>query len=584
MTQPRAVELRGLGAAPGSHLGPAVLVQKAGLASTGRRIRPEEAPAEVERLRAALARAEEELAALEAETRQRLGEEKAGILGAQRMMLQDPALVEAMVRRITEEHLGAEAACLKACEEQAAVLAALDDPYLAERAADVRDVGRRVVRCLTGAAESGLPKGLPPGAVLVAEDLLPSETASLDVQKVGAIVLERGGRTSHTVLIARALGIPVVVGAAGITGVVADGELLLVDGDQGTVVVAPEPERVQAYQAARAEAERERERLLALRDLPGATRDGHRVQVAANIGEPGEVAGVLAAGAEGIGLFRTEFLFLHREAMPTEEEQFEAYRTVLEAVKPRPVIIRTLDIGGDKPLPYLDLPKEENPFLGVRAIRLCFREPELFRRQLRALLRASPYGNLWIMFPMISCLEELRRAKAELAAVREELVAAGVAVADRIPVGIMIETPAAAMAADLLARECDFFSIGTNDLVQYTMAADRGNPALGELADPFHPAVLRLIARTIEEGHRHGIPVGMCGDMAGQPLAIPLLVGMGIDELSMPAPAVLRAKDLIRRADRATFVALWERVRGLATAREVRSCLEEALAELKSEQ
>ncbi len=566
--------LSGVPVSPGLSIGTAVLVETVDVDQSGRAISAAEAEQEIARFDGAVTAATLELQQLQEDLVSKVGKDEAAIFEAQSMMVQDPGLREAAENHIRSELVSAEKAAVLACEEQAKILEGIDDPYLAARAADLRDIGKRLVKILSGAHAKGMPKDLPNDAIIVASDLAPSDTASLNVDKVVAMVLDKGGRTSHTAILARSLGIPAVVGTGEATSLVHDGDLVAVDGEAGQVTVNPgEQELLKLRGLARAFGE-EKERLALLKELPAVTLDGKKVELAANIGNVGDADVALRAGAEAVGLFRTEFLFIDRDTMPSEEEQFQAYSKVLAAFNPRPVVIRTLDIGGDKWIPYLDLSKEDNPFLGLRAIRLCLDRRDIFRAQLRALLRASVYGNLRIMFPMISNLGELREAKAELEKARAELAAEGVKISGDIQVGIMVEIPAAAVDADLLAPECDFFSIGTNDLVQYTMACDRGNPKVAYLSEPFTPGVLRLIRRTIDEGHKQGIWVGMCGEMAGMPEAIPLLLAMGLDEFSMSAGAVPRAKEIVRHLDAGALEAVWDHVKNIGTSDEIKRYLE----------
>jgi len=574
-----AVLLRGVAASSGLALGKAVLMQSIDVEKAGRSISAAEVETEIERYKNAVRSASEELCQLQKDVESKMGKEEAAIFEAQRLMLLDPGLDEAILTKIREKLVSAEKACLEACEEQAKVLEAIEDQYLAARALDLRDIGKRLVRCLLGIKGRGIPRNLKENSVIVADDLAPSDTVSLDTTKVSGIVLDKGGRTSHTAILARSLGIPAVVGTSKATRIIHTGDLVAVDGEKGEVSVNPDEEELIKLKEKTREFLREKKRLAAIRDLPSVTRDGKKIELAANIGRIGDARLVKQVGAEGVGLFRTEFLFIDRESMPSEEEQFQAYKKVLSELRPFPVVVRTLDVGGDKNIPYLELPREDNPFLGLRAIRLCLKERKILRTQLRALLRASIYGNLRIMFPMISNIRELREAKSEFERVKTELVKSGIPVPDDIQVGIMVEIPSAAINADTLAPECDFFSIGTNDLVQYTMACDRGNPAVGYLSDPFYPSVLRLIYRTINEGHKRGVWVGMCGEMAGMPLAIPLLIGMGIDELSMAPGSVPKAKEIIRNLDSRSLRGVWDKVKDLGTADEVKDYLTTFLAD-----
>lgn len=573
-TTGETVELSGIAASPGFAIGKAVLVKTIDIEGAGRRIDSSEVDAEIKRFLDARDAASKELVALQEDVETKVGKEQAEIFGAQKLMLEDPGLEEAIVSAIREDLVSAEKAALASCESQAKMLQEIDDPYLAARALDLHDIGRRLVRTLLGVKDCGVPTNIPDNTVLIADDLAPSDTVSLDASKVSAIVLNKGGRTSHTAILARALGIPSVVGTGVATESIAQDDTVAVDGETGDVVVNPNPERLAEFQEKVKSFLDEKRRLEQLRDKEAVTLGGHRVELAANIGGAAEVDLVKNAGADGVGLFRTEFLFIDRETMPTEEEQFAVYKEVLAGLSPRPIVIRTLDAGGDKYIPYLNIPEEDNPFLGLRAIRLCLARKDIFKTQLRALLRASIYGNLRIMFPMVANLEELRSAKAVYEEVRRELQEEGVQVSDSIQVGIMIEVPSAAIAADVLAPECDFFSIGTNDLVQYTMACDRGNAAVSYLSDPFYPAVLRLIKRTIDEGHKHGIWVGMCGEMAGMPPAVPLLVSMGLDELSMAAGSVPRAKEIVRGLTDEDLKTVWDKVSRMSTRDEIKTYLE----------
>lgn len=550
---------RGVGAAAGAALGPALVYQPAAAGAPGPAAgTPEQ---ELARWRAAVAAVAADLEALMAGADARAH----AILTAHRLMLDDPDL-HGLVEAALAGGQPAAAAVAAATEQFAAMLAELADPYLRERAADVRDVGRRLQAALAGRA-AGLRLERP--CVVVARDLAPTDTIGLDRRLLLGIVTEQGGPTSHTCILARSWGIPAVVAAPGVLQHAADGMTVALDGETGEVVLDPAPETAAAY-ARRMEAARARAAAAdAGAGLPAETPDGRRIELAANAGAPAEVAAAVARGAEAIGLLRSEFLFMGRPAAPDEEEQHQAYAAALEAAAGRRVIIRTLDIGGDKEVPYLALPPEQNPFLGCRALRLCFRRPDLLRTQLRALLRAGSGGRLAIMFPMVGSLADLRRAKAALAEARESLTAEGIPQAAAPEVGIMIEVPAAALIAPHLAREADFFSIGTNDLVQYTLAVDRGNPELAPLYQPYHPAVLHLIERVVAAAHAAGKWVGVCGEMAADPAGALLLLGLGVDELSVPPPALPAIRRLVRSTPFAEAGAVAQQALARGTPEEV---------------
>ena len=445
--------------------------------------------------------------------------------------------------------MSAEAALADARERFAEQFAAMDDPYMRLRAADVRDISERILAILTGAAQGGFESDTP--VILAADDLSPSETIQLDKGKILAIVTEGGAEVSHTAILARAMGIPAVVGAGGCLRAAYAGHETLVDGEDGTVVLDPDAETRARLTEKRAEQLRERERLDRLRDGASVTRDGRRVRICCNAGDPGDVAAALANGGEGIGLFRSEFLYLGREAFPSEEEQFEAYRKALCAMGDREVVIRTLDIGADKQLGYFALPREENPAMGNRGLRVCLNRPDIFRTQLRALYRASAFGRLGILLPMVASVWEVREAKEFCGQVRRELAAEGAAFADDVPIGVMIETPAAALLSDRLAKEADFFSCGTNDLAQYTLACDRQNGNLGRFFDPRHIAVLRLLKLVVDNAHRNGVRVGICGELGADPQMTETLLAIGFDELSVPPDSVLPLRQRVREADAA---------------------------------
>ena len=561
--------LAGVPASPGIAIGPAYQYRATLPEVVAHTI--DDPEAEWARLQSAIAATKEDLEQLQAKASQRVGPQEAAIFEAHELILGDPDLQESAKNRIFTDRLNSEAAWQEAIEGVVADYRSLEDEYQRGRAADVQDVGQRVLSHLLGVLRPRLELDQP--SILLAKDLTPSDTAQLDPAEVLGICTELGGATSHSAILARALGIPAVVGLNVPLGEAPNGRTIALDGSTGQVWLQPDPARLEELTARRAEWLREREASKAAAHQPAVTRDGAAIEVAANIGGPHDAEVALSFGAEGVGLFRTEFLFMERESAPTEEEQLSAYQRAAEAMGQRPLVIRTLDVGGDKPLPYIDLGEEANPFLGQRGIRFCLNHPELFKTQLRAILRASPGHNLKLMFPMIGTLAELRAAKALLAGVRDELQAAGEPFDPEMEVGIMIEVPSAAAVADLLAPEADFFSVGSNDLTQYVMAADRGNSQVAGLADALQPAVLRLIRQAVEAAHAAGIWAGLCGELAGNAQAAPLLVGLGLDELSMSAPNIPPVKAAIRAIMMEEAKRLAEKALALESADEVRELL-----------
>lgn len=569
--------IHGIGVSEGIRIGKAFLYMPA---------KPEQqqaAPAgdaahELSRLRAAKEQALGELDELIGKTLQTLGEEKAGILKGQKSFLNDPTFYPAMEQQISQTGCSAEQAVDAVVQRIAAVFEAMPTEYLRERAADVRDVGKRLLARLAGGTGSNL-SDIEEEVILVADDLTPSDTVQLDKRFILGFVTRTGGKTSHTAILANSLGIPAILGSGDGIGGIQNGDLLIMDGGAGICVVSPDEATLQQYRGRMERENEERRKLAAFAGIPAKTRDGFRVELAANIGTPAEAQGLLEKGAEAVGLYRTEFLFMSREQMPDEETQYAAYKKAAEAMQGKPVVIRTLDIGGDKELPYLELPKEMNPFLGYRAIRLCLDRKELLVTQLRAILRASVHGKLKIMFPMISGIGEWRQAKGILDEVRRQLTDEGIRFDPGLETGIMIEIPSAALLAPRFAKEVDFFSIGTNDLVQYTVAVDRMNEKVAYLYDYFHPAVIRLLKIVIDASHEHGKWTGMCGSMAGDPLAAPLLLGLGLDEWSMSAASLQKVKRIISQMDRESCTRLAERVLDMDTPEEVRQALQAFAAE-----
>jgi phosphotransferase system enzyme I (PtsI) len=503
---------------------------------------------EISNLNASLEASKEQLAKIRDKAEKEIGADKAAVFNSHIMILEDPELSSAIIDKIQNDKDNAVKATSEIIDMYVGIFGSMDDEYMRERASDIKDVGNRVLANLTNSSTGGVDD-LEENSIVVAHDLTPSDTAQLDKSKVVAFLTNIGGRTSHSAIMARTLEIPAIVGLNDITTSVVNGDKVIVDGSEGLVIINPNEATIEEYQAKQAEFEKEKERLKSLINVKTITKAGKRIEVCGNIGKAEDVNQVLENGGEGIGLFRTEFLYMDRNEMPTEEEQFNSYKYVAEKMGEKPVVIRTLDIGGDKVLPYLPLPEEMNPFLGYRAIRLCLDKKEIFKIQLRALLRASAYGNIKIMFPMIASLSEFLAAKEVLQECMEELRSEGKDFNENLEVGMMVEIPSAAVCADELAKYVDFFSIGTNDLIQYTLAADRMNEKVSYLYDPMHPAVLRLIKMTIDGAHSQGKWCGMCGEAAGDETVIPTLVQYGLDEFSMSASSILRAKELIMNQD-----------------------------------
>ncbi|QQM97490.1 phosphoenolpyruvate--protein phosphotransferase [Staphylococcus pseudintermedius] len=524
--------------------------------------------AEVQKFNEALNNSKIELTKIRNHAEEQLGADKAAIFDAHLLVLDDPELIQPIEEKIKNESASAPQALTEVTQNFITIFESMDNEYMKERVADIRDVAKRVLAHILG-VELPNPSIIDESVIIVAHDLTPSDTAQLNKQYVQGFVTNIGGRTSHSAIMSRSLEIPAVVGTKSISESVQQGDMVIVDGLTGDVIVNPSDDEIKAYQHKRESFFADREALKQLRDEPSKTLDGHEVELATNIGTPNDLEGVHNNGAEGIGLYRTEFLYMGRDNMPTEDEQFEAYKKVLESMEGKRVVVRTLDIGGDKELPYLNLPEEMNPFLGYRAIRLCLDQPEIFRPQLRALLRASAYGKLNIMFPMVATIQEFRDAKALLLEEKENLKQEGVEVSDDIELGIMVEIPATAALADVFAKEVDFFSIGTNDLIQYTMVADRMSERVSYLYQPYNPSILRLIKQVIDASHQEGKWTGMCGEMAGDETAIPLLIGLGLDEFSMSATSILKARRQIKDLSRTEMVQLADRALNCATVDEV---------------
>lgn len=564
------VKIQGIAASSGIAIAKAYKLEHPNLDAHKKQI--DDPNAEITRLNEALEKSKEDLERIKQHALQELGKDKAEIFSAHLLVLSDPELVDAITNKITNEKVNSEYALHDVSQMFITMFEQMDNEYMQERAADIRDVTKRALAHLLGVTIPN-PSMLTEEVIIVAEDLTPSDTAQLNKQYVKGFTTNIGGRTSHSAIMARSMELPAVVGTKTITSQVSEGTLLIVDGMDGQVIINPSDEVIKQYEEKKQSFENQKAEWAKLKNEKTVTADGIHVELAANIGTPHDVEGVLNNGGEGVGLYRTEFLFMGRGEMPSEEEQFEAYKLVLEKMGDKPVVVRTLDIGGDKELPYLNLPEEMNPFLGYRAIRLCLDQQDIFRTQLRALLKASTFGNLKIMFPMIATLDEFREAKTILLNEKEALVNNGQKVNDKIEIGIMVEIPATAVIAEQFAKEVDFFSIGTNDLIQYTMAADRMNETISYLYQPYNPAILRLIKMVIDAAHNNKKWVGMCGEMAGDPIAIPLLLGLGLDEFSMSATSILPARTQISQLTVKETKDLAATALSMSTAEEVKDLI-----------
>ncbi|MBE5663283.1 phosphoenolpyruvate--protein phosphotransferase [Staphylococcus sp. 30400_3112M30941] len=523
---------------------------------------------EVAKFNSAIEASKVELTKIRNNAEVQLGADKAAIFDAHLLVLDDPELIQPIQDKIKNENANAATALTDVTTQFVTIFESMDNEYMKERAADIRDVSKRVLSHILG-VELPNPSMIDESVVIVGNDLTPSDTAQLNKEFVQGFATNIGGRTSHSAIMSRSLEIPAIVGTKSITQEVKQGDMIIVDGLNGDVIINPTEDELIAYQDKRERYFADKKELQKLRDADTVTVDGVHAELAANIGTPNDLPGVIENGAQGIGLYRTEFLYMGRDQMPTEEEQFEAYKEVLEAMDGKRVVVRTLDIGGDKELSYLNLPEEMNPFLGYRAIRLCLAQQDIFRPQLRALLRASVYGKLNIMFPMVATINEFREAKAILLEEKENLKNEGYDVSDDIELGIMVEIPATAALADVFAKEVDFFSIGTNDLIQYTLAADRMSERVSYLYQPYNPSILRLVKQVIEASHKEGKWTGMCGEMAGDETAIPLLLGLGLDEFSMSATSILKARRQINGLSKNEMTELANRAVDCATQEEV---------------
>lgn len=570
--------ISGILASPGIVFGKALVLKEEQIVLDKRKISDDEVESEVARFYKGREAAAAQLTAIKEKARQTLGEEKEAIFEGHLMILEDEELEEEIVSYLKEHKVTADVAASVVIDQQVAMLSDIDDEYLKERAGDIRDIGNRLLKNILGMNIIDLGE-ISEKSILVAYDLTPSETAQLNLDNVLGFITDIGGRTSHTSIMARSLELPAIVGTNDVTSRVNTGDYVVLDAINNAVYVNPTEEEIARLRALEQKYKEEKAELIKLKDLPAVTLDGRQVDVCANIGTIRDIDGAERNGAEGIGLYRTEFLFMDRDQLPSEEEQFQAYKAVVEAMKNRLVILRTMDIGGDKDLPYMNLPKEMNPFLGWRAIRIALDRREILNAQLRAVLRASAFGKLAVMFPMIISVEEVRELKAVLETLKQQLREEGKAFDENIQVGVMVETPSAAVNAKFLAKEVDFFSIGTNDLTQYTLAVDRGNELISHLYNPLTPSVLSLIKQVIDASHAEGKWTGMCGELAGDEKATILLLGMGLDEFSMSAISVPKIKKLIRNVNYQDAQDLAKEVLQQPTAEDIEQLIANFLAE-----
>lgn len=570
---------KGINASPGIAIARAIVYVKQELTVVQQSI--DDVQAELDRFNAAVAKSKDQLNTLKEKTASEMSEEEAAIFDAHSMFLEDPEFVGAITQAVENDKINAEAATKAVVDQFYAMFDAMDDPYFKGRAADIQDVGDRLLRNLMDIEIMDISH-LDEDAVIVAEDLAPSDTATMDKVHVKGFATDIGSRTSHTAIMARSLEIPAILGLQDITKTAKTGEIIIVDGSTGEAIVDPTDEELAEYKEKQKAFEAYMAELAELKDQDAETTDGHKVKVVANIGSPKDVEGVVRNGGKGVGLYRSEFLYMNSDEMPTEDKQFAAYKTVIEQFKDgEGVIIRTLDIGGDKKLPYLPLEEEMNPFLGLRAIRLCLSKPDMFKTQLRAILRASAFGKTRVMFPMIGNVGEVRQAKAILKECMQELDAEGIDYDHDLETGIMVEIPSAAITADIIADEVDFFSIGTNDLCQYTLAVDRMNQNVSYLYDPLHPAILRLVKNVITQSHnKPGKFTGMCGEMAGDPVAALILLGLGLDEFSMSASSIPQVKKIIRSVSFEQAKAVADKAMTMQTGAEIRQYVQDTLKEL----
>ena len=573
------LKLKGIGAAAGISIGPAYKIGKEDITVARQEIQESDIPLQIQLFEEALIKTRKEIIELQKKIATDLGQEEAQIFDAHLLVLEDRMLIEEVISRLKKERLCVSYIFSEVLKKYIDVFSRIEDEYLKERTADVNDVGKRVLRNLLGKERKGFDD-LKEKVVVVAHDISPSDTATMHKQNVCAFVTDIGGKTSHTAIMAKSLEIPAVVGLEEATNKIKSGDILIIDGAMGIVIINPDEDTLNSYLEAEKKLKGITERFLAVKDLPAATIDGRVSIINANIELPEEIPAIRLHGGQGIGLYRTEFFYMNRKDLPSEEEHYQAYKYVAEEMKPHEVVIRTLDLGGDKFLSQLQIPSEMHPFLGWRAIRFCLARPDVFKIQLRAILRASVHGKLKLMYPMISGMDELVQANKILEEAKNELSKDGIPFDDNIEVGAMIEVPSAALTADLLAREVDFFSIGTNDLIQYSLAVDRTNEKVAYLYEPSHPAVLRMIKSVIDAAHSAGIKVAMCGEMAGEPAFVLVLLGFGLDEFSMPPFIIPEIKYIIRSVTTKQAKDIAEQAMKLVTGKEVEDYIQGKLREI----
>ncbi len=573
------MQFKGIPAASGISIGPAYKIGKEDYAVARQEIKPEEVPLQIQLFEEALIQTRKEIIELQRKISQEIGQQEADIFNAHLLVLEDRMLIEEVISRLKKDHLNVAYIFSEVLKKYIDVFSRIEDEYLKERTSDINDVGKRILRNLLGKEQKSL-SDLKEKIIVVAHDLSPSDTAAMHKQMVSGFVTDIGGKTSHTAIMAKSLEIPAVVGAEEATSRIKSGDMLILDGSMGIVIVDPDEETLSRYRQEDLKLKGIAEKFLSVTDLPAVTLDGRTIQISGNIEFPDEVPSVRQHGGQGIGLYRTEFFYMNRKDLPSEEEHFQAYKFVAEHMAPYSVIIRTLDLGGDKFLSQFEVPKEMRPFLGWRAIRFCLARPDIFKLQLRAILKASVYGKLKLMYPMISGIEELKQAKKILDDAKQELKTENTPFDEAIEVGAMIEVPSAAMTADLLATEADFFSIGTNDLIQYSLAVDRTNEKIAYLYEPMHPAVLRLVKNIIDSAHAANIKVGMCGEMASEPASVLLLLGLGLDEFSMPPLAIPEIKYLVRSVTSGQVQDIAHTALTLSTGKEIEEFIQSKLREL----